>query len=256
MAVARRLGDPREAGGLPSVGGSTPDEAEPEAGPEAEPAAGAELAAVLAADPDRTKLVEGRDVCVDFMPFDQTEAARKIDQLLRDAQPAEVDDLPSRMTALQLRDMAVSASTLLVLELAAIELDFRYRTTHGDEQAAAAAAYFAGDGAPDEETQRALRDWAMDEFTDESAARYAPASDWDAGDVFVVGVGACSGDSRTEYVDALAALRGSEAAPEARAASVARVAVLGAPDDLAAKFVAHMQGLPDAAAFVGTAAAV
>jgi len=39
-AVARRLGDPREAGGLPSVGGSTPDEAEPEAGPEAEPAVG------------------------------------------------------------------------------------------------------------------------------------------------------------------------------------------------------------------------
>ena len=186
----------------------------------------------------------------------QTEAARKIDQLLRDAQPAEVDDLPSRMTALRLRNMAVSASTLPGLELAAIELDFRYRTTHGGEPAAAAAAYFAGDGAPDEETQRALRDWAMDEFTNESAARYAPAREWDAGDESMVSVGAGSGDSRTEYVDALAALRGSEAAPGARAAFVARVAVLGAPDDHAEKFVAHVQGLPDAAAFVGTAAAV
>jgi len=58
------------------------------------------------------------------------------------------------------------------------------------------AAYFAGDGFPDEETQRALRAWAIGELTDESTA---------------------------EYVDTLAALRGSEAAPEARAAFVARV---------------------------------
>jgi len=92
MAVARRLGDPREVRGLPSVGGSTPDEAEPEAGPEAEPAAGpaagpaaepaaefaadprAERVAVLAADPDWTKLVVGRDICSDLLFVDQTEA--------------------------------------------------------------------------------------------------------------------------------------------------------------------------------------
>ena len=87
MAVARRFGDPREAGGLPSVHTpsvqecadrrywSTPDEAESEAGPEAEPTA--EAAAdhrVLAADPDWTKLVDGRFVSHDFMPRDRTEA--------------------------------------------------------------------------------------------------------------------------------------------------------------------------------------
>ena len=60
------------------MGGSTPDEAEPEAEPEAVPAA--EPAAEVAADPraelvggrtdprdpDWTKLVKGRDVCLDL----------------------------------------------------------------------------------------------------------------------------------------------------------------------------------------------
>ena len=58
---------------------STPDEAESEAGPEAEPTVEAAadhraLVAVLAADPDWTKLVEGCDVCYNFMFVEQTEA--------------------------------------------------------------------------------------------------------------------------------------------------------------------------------------
>ena len=159
------------------MGMSTPDEAEPEAGPEAEPAAG---------------------------PAEEP-AAEPVER------PAAEPGLPAaESTAKPVAEPAAGST-----EEPAVEPKL--------------AAYFAGDGFPDEETQRALRAWAIGELTDESTA---------------------------EYVDALAALRGSEAAPEARAAFVARVAVLGAPDDHAAKFVAHVQGLPDAAAFVGTAAAV
>ena len=60
MAVERRLGGPREAGGLPSVGRSIPDEADP----------AAELVGVLTdpRDPDWTKLVKGREVCLDQRP--------------------------------------------------------------------------------------------------------------------------------------------------------------------------------------------